>query len=179
MDNYYIISGGPGAGKTTLIAALASAGFATASESGRAILTHQQAIDGPAQHTRDAALYAEIMLQRDMESHGALRGAAGPAFFDRGVPELVGYLEMMGHSVPPHFKRAAARYRYNDTVFLAPPWPEIYAHDELRKQSPDEAQRSYDVAAAIYPRFGYRTLELPRASVGERVAFVRAAIGLS
>ncbi|MCC6920087.1 MAG: AAA family ATPase [Alphaproteobacteria bacterium] len=178
MDSYYIISGGPGAGKTTLIAALAAAGFATAGESGRAILAHQQAIDGPAQHTRDAALYAELMLARDMENHGALRGAAGPVFFDRGVPELVGYLEMMGHPAPPHFERAAARYRYNDTVFLAPPWPAIYAHDDLRKQSLGEAQRSYDVAAAIYPRFGYRTVELPRAGVGERVAFVQAVIGL-
>jgi len=76
--------------------------------------------------------------------------------------------------VPPHFERAAALHRYNGTVLLAPPWPEIYAHDAERKQSLGEAERSYRVCADIYPRFGYSTLELPRAPVEERVRFVLA-----
>ncbi|SIQ76495.1 hypothetical protein SAMN05880592_105177 [Bosea sp. TND4EK4] len=32
--------------------------------------------------------------------------------------------------------------------------------------------------ASIYPRHGYRLLELPRAGVAERVAFVQASLGL-
>ncbi len=171
-DRFFIITGGPGAGKTTLIEALAVRGYATAGESGRTILQHQQRIDGPAQHHRDAALYAEFMLARDMENHAAMSAKTGPVFFDRGVPELVGYFALMGLPVPPHFERAAAHYRYNETVFIAPPWPEIYAHDAERRQSLGEMQRSYDAAAAIYPRLGYRLIELPRAPVAARVAFV-------
>jgi predicted ATPase len=174
LDNCHIITGGPGAGKTTLIEALRAQGFSVAGEAGRAILKLQQAIDGPAQHGRNSALYAELMLDRGLQDHAGMRAVNGPVFFDRGVPELVGYLEMMGHAVPPHFTRAATLYRYNTRVFLAPPWPEIYAHDAERKQSLGEAQRSYEVAAAIYPRFGYRTVELPRAPVEERVRFVLA-----
>lgn len=177
MYNFHIITGGPGAGKTTLIEALAQRGYATVSESGRAILAQQQRIDGPAQHHRDAALYAELMLARDMENHARLSAAAGPVFFDRGVPELVGYLEMMGHPVPPHFERAAETYRYNPTIFVAPFWPEIYAHDDLRQHSLGEAERSTAAAAAIYPRFGYRIVELPKLSVEARVTFVLDRIG--
>ena len=177
MDSYHIITGGPGAGKTTLIEALAARGHATAGESGRTILQHQRRIDGPAQHQRDAGLYAELMLARDMENHARMTAAKGPVFFDRGVPELVGYFELMGLSVPAHFERAAARYRYNAAVFIAPPWPEIYAHDAERKQSLGEMQRSYDAAAAIYPRLGYSLVELPRVSVDARVAFVLERVG--
>jgi predicted ATPase len=179
MDNFYIITGGPGAGKTTLIEALRARGFAVAGEAGRAILKLQQAIDGPAQHHRDAALYAELMLARDMQGYEAMRGVKGPVFFDRGVPELVGYFGMMGLAVPPHFERAAALYRYNRRVFLAPYWPEIYAHDAERKQSLGEAERTAQAAGAIYPRLGYDIVELPRESVEARVAFVLDAVGLA
>lgn len=179
MDNYHIISGGPGSGKTTLIEALRASGFAVSGESGRAILKLQQKIDGPAQHHRNAALYAELMLASDMQSYEAMRGAKGPVFFDRGVPELVGYFGMMGLAVPPHFERAAALCRYNARVFLAPYWPEIYTHDVERKQSLGEAERSCRATAAIYPALGYRTVDLPRAGVEARVAFVLAAIGLA
>ena len=44
----FVITGGPGSGKTTLIDALARAGFARTVEAGRAIIQDQQAIDGPA-----------------------------------------------------------------------------------------------------------------------------------
>lgn len=178
-DHYHIITGGPGAGKTTLIEALRARGFPCAGESARTILQNQQRIDGPAQHGRDAALYAEIILARDMENHAAMAPEAGPVFFDRGVPELVGYFEMMGLAVPAHVARAAEIYRYNGTVFLAPFWPEIYARDAERKHSLGEAARSSAAAAAIYPRLGYLTVELPRAPVEERVAFVLKTIGSS
>lgn len=174
MDNYHIITGGPGAGKTTLIEALSARGFPCAGEAGRAILQLQQRIDGPAQHHRDAALYAELMLDRGLQDYAAMRAAEGPVFFDRGVPELVGYFEMMGLPVPPHFVRAAAQHRYNKRVFFAPYWPEIYAHDAERKHSLGEARRSSGAAAAIYAQLGYEIVDLPKVTVAERVAFVLA-----
>lgn len=179
MDRYYVITGGPGAGKTMLIEALRARGFACAGESARLILQNQQRIDGPAQHERDAALYAEIILARDMENHAVMEAASGPVFFDRGVPELVGYFAMMGLPVPAHFTRATEIFRYNTQVFLAPFWPGIYAHDSERKHSLAEARRSAEAAARIYPALGYRLTELPMASVEERVAFVLSAIGLA
>lgn len=177
MESYHIITGGPGAGKTTLIEALRARGYAAAGESGRAILKHQQRIDGPAQHHRDAALYAELMLARDMENHAAMAAAEGPVFFDRGVPELAGYFPMMGLATPAHFVRAAELYRYNKTVFLAPFWPEIYVNDAERRQDLAEAERSAAAGARIYPDLGYRVVELPKADVETRVDFVLAAIG--
>ena len=49
-DQFFVLTGGPGAGKTTLIEALRDAGFATAPEAGRAIIRDQLAIGGPATH---------------------------------------------------------------------------------------------------------------------------------
>lgn len=167
-----VITGGPGSGKTSLIEALAAAGHATSSEAGRAIIRRQQAIDGQALPWRDRALFAELMLDCELAAHARFADAPGPVFFDRGVPDVVGYLTLCGLPVPTHIERAAREIRYDRRVFIAPVWPEIFAQDAERRQDLDEARRTFDAMAEVYPRFGYELVELPKAPLSERVAFV-------
>lgn len=167
-----VLTGGPGSGKTTLLEALATAGHATSPEAGRAIIRRQQAIDGEALPWKDRALFAELMLDRELEAHARAESADGPVFFDRGVPDVVGYLTLCGLPVPAHMERAAQDIRYDRRVFIAPVWPEIFGQDAERKQDLDEARRTFDAMAETYPRFGYELIELPRAPVPERLNFV-------
>ena len=167
-----VLTGGPGSGKTTLLEALAAAGHVTSPEAGRAIIRRQQAIDGEALPWKDRALFAELMLDRELEAHARAESADGPVFFDRGVPDVVGYLTLCGLPVPAHMERAAQDIRYDRRVFIAPVWPEIFGQDAERKQDLDEARRTFDAMAETYPRFGYELIELPRAPVAERLDFV-------
>nr|WP_312294641.1 AAA family ATPase [Brevundimonas diminuta] len=167
-----VLTGGPGSGKTTLLEALATAGHATSPEAGRAIIRRQQAIDGEALPWKDRALFAELMLDRELEVHARAESADGPVFFDRGVPDVVGYLTLCGLPVPAHMERAAQDIRYDRRVFIAPVWPEIFGQDAERKQDLDEARRTFDAMAETYPRFGYELIELPQAPVAERLDFV-------
>jgi predicted ATPase len=177
-DRFFVLTGGPGAGKTTLIEALGRAGFATTKEAGRTIIRDQLAIGGPATHQNDPALFAELMLAFDIQSYRQALEQTGPVFFDRGVTELAGYHRMMGLPTPAHFRTAAERFRYNARVFVAPPWPEIFANDSERKQSLDEAVRTHAAAVQIYAEFGYEIVPLPKTSVEERVRFMLAEAGL-
>lgn len=167
-----VLTGGPGSGKTTLLEALAAAGHVTSPEAGRAIIRRQQAIDGEALPWKDRALFAELMLDRELEAHARAESADGPVFFDRGVPDVVGYLSLCGLPVPAHMERAAQDIRYDRRVFIAPVWPEIFGQDAERKQDLDEARRTFDAMAETYPRFGYELIELPKAPVSERLDFV-------
>jgi len=171
-ERLFVVTGGPGAGKTTLLAALAAAGQAVAPEAGRAIIRDQLAVDGPALPWRDRALFAELMLGFDLRSHGESQASASPVFFDRGVPDSIGYLRLCGLPVPEHFECAARVFRYAPVVFAAPPWREIYAQDAERKQDFAEAERTYEAVTAAYREHGYELVELPRADVGTRAAFV-------
>ena len=47
-NRFFVLTGGPGSGKTTLIEALRRAGFATSVEAGRGIIRDQSDIGGPA-----------------------------------------------------------------------------------------------------------------------------------
>lgn len=171
-ERRFVLTGGPGAGKTTLLAALAAAGHAVAPEAGRAIIRDQLAIDGPALPWRDRALFAELMLNFDLRSYHEAQATEAPVFFDRGVPDSIGYLRLCGLPVPEHFDRAARAFRYARIVFAAPPWREIYAQDAERKQDFAEAERTYAAVTAAYREHGYDLVELPRADVETRAAFV-------
>ena len=178
-DRFFVLTGGPGSGKTTLIEALRQAGFATSLEAGRGIIRDQSAIGGSALPWRDRALFAELMLSWEMRSYQVARDQPGPVFFDRGVPDTLGYLRLSGLPVPEHVSSAAGRFRYNPRVFVAPPWPDIFAQDEERRQTLDEAERTYHALAGVYTELGYELVPLPLAPVEARLRFVLAEAGLA
>jgi predicted ATPase len=177
-DQFFVLTGRPGAGKTTLIEALGREGFARTVEAGRAILRDQWTIGGPATHRSNPALFAELMLALDMQSYQGALDASGPVFFDRGVIDLVVYRRLVGLPVPDHFRAAAKQFRYSRRVFVAPPWAEIFTHDQERKQAFDEAIRTHDAMVQAYVEFGYDIVPLPKASVEERLRFVLTEAGL-
>lgn len=177
----FVITGGPGAGKSTLIAALAARGLAHRPETGRAIIQDQMAIEGPALPWGDRALFAELMLAAELRSHAEAlaqaRATGGPVLFDRGIPDVIGYLAVCGLPVPAHLHRAAARCRYAPEVFVAPPWPAIFGQDRERRQSFAEAAATHAAMLETYAALGYRPVPLPLAPVEVRVGFVLARIG--
>ncbi|GGA52947.1 ATPase [Nitratireductor aestuarii] len=171
-DRLILLTGGPGSGKTTLLDALASEGYRVAPEAGRAIIRDQLAIGGQALPWKDAALFAEQMLQWDLRSHAEACAVEAYTFFDRGVPDIVGYLRLSGLPMPEHVTRAAERCRYWQKAFILPPWPEIFTQDAERRQDLEEAMRTNDAMVTAYSDLGYELVEVPRASIEERAAFV-------
>lgn len=177
-DHMFVITGGPGSGKSSLVAALAARGIATMPEAGRAIIRDQVASGGDALPWGDRAAFAARMLEWEVRSHLAARESEGPVVLDRGIPDVIGYLRLCGLPVPVAAERAAAAFRYNRIVFIAPHWPKIYAQDAERKQDAAEAQATHAMMARVYAELGYELVPLPITSVAERVAFVMERIGI-
>jgi predicted ATPase len=176
---FHVLTGGPGSGKTALVAALARAGYARSVEAGRAIIQEQAAIGGCALPWREPRLFAELMLGWEMRSYRMAEQETGPVFFDRGIPDVVGYLRLVGLPVPAHMAEAVRAFPYSRRVFVAPPWPEIFRQDAERKQTLGEAERTYEALIAAYADFGYALVELPRATIEERVRFVLGQAGIA
>ena len=66
----------------------------------------------------------------------------------------------------------AARHRYTSRIFLAPPWPDLFASDAERRHDFPSAVAEYDRLATAYPALGYDVILLPKVGVAERLAFV-------
>jgi predicted ATPase len=175
-NRFFVLTGGPGSGKTTLIEALHQRGYARSMEAGRGIIQDQVAIDGSALPWKNPARFAEQMLSWELRSYKLAEGSTGVVFFDRGIPDIVGYLRLVGLSVPEHVHKAAQAFRYNRRVFISPPWKEIFQPDRERKQGFDEAVRTYQSMVATYGEYGYELGEIPRVSVEARVSFILDAV---
>ena len=174
----YVISGGPGAGKTTLLAALRRAGFAGVAEASRRLIREQVALGTSRVPWLDLSGFAELALARMVAQHRRAARRGGVTFFDRGIPDILAYLEVAGLPVPPAYRAAAQAHPYQNPVLLAPPWPEIYVNDTERWQTFSEAETLYHALRDTYQGLGYEVRELPLAAVAARVDFVRAAVQL-
>jgi predicted ATPase len=177
IERFVVVTGGPGSGKTSLISALAAEGLRAMPEAGRAIIQDQVAIDGNALPWADRAAFAELMLAWDLRSYREARGLDGLVLFDRGIPDVIGYLQLCGLTVPEPTRKAAALRRYRAQVFIAPPWPAIYAGDAERKQSLEEAQATHEAMLRVYASLGYELVSLPLLPVAERAAFMLRELG--
>jgi predicted ATPase len=169
--NLYVISGGPGAGKTSLLRELAQRGVSCVPEVARQIIQEQVASQGDAVPWGNTARYAELMLERSIADFVKHSGATEWTFFDRGIPDVLCYARLIGLQ-QDETQRACDGYRYNRLVFIAPPWKEIYTMDAERKQTFTEAIETHRVMEQSYRDCAYEVVELPRVSAERRAKFV-------
>lgn len=78
MNNFHVITGGPGSGKTSLINELNNNGFLTVPEEGRRIIKEQIEFSGEGLPWKNKAAFATLMLDASLESyHKMIQEAAG------------------------------------------------------------------------------------------------------
>ena len=172
----YIISGGPGAGKTTLLQALHQKGYTISEEASRRIIIEEVSKNSNSLPWVNLPCFAHKVLARMIEHYERTLTQSGTMFFDRGIPDIISYLKVAAAPVDEAYAYAVQRYPYSPLVFLAPPWQEIYINDSERWQTFEEAVALFHAIKETYHSLNYTTLELPKASVEERVSFVLAHI---
>lgn len=171
-NNFYIITGGPGVGKTTLLKALEEEGYQVVPEVAREIIREQVETGGDAVPWANVALYTEFMLKGSVESYMEHVKNENIVFFDRGILDTVCYSEMTENRISAEMDAYAKNCIYNRKVFILPPWFEIYATDSERKQNWKEAETTYHKMKAMYERYGYNVIDVPKDSVENRRDFV-------
>jgi len=170
MDRFVTISGCSGGGKSTLLAELAQRGHAVVEEPGRRIVREELAGEGAALPWVDGVAFARRAVAMALRDRAMASTTQGWVFFDRGLVDAAAALEHLAGE--PTLETVARGHVINRMVFLAPPWPEIFATDAERQHGFEAAVAEYDRLRTAYATLGHELVILPKVSVKERVDFV-------
>ncbi|TNM62935.1 AAA family ATPase [Aliirhizobium smilacinae] len=175
MNCFVAISGCSGGGKSTLLAELAARGFSVVEEPGRRIVKQELEGEGASLPWVDLAAFARRAIGTSIADRAEAAANRGWTFFDRGLIDAAIALEhATGELVT---RRLNAIHPYHSTVFMTPPWPDIYEGDPERRHSFSDAIAEYERLSVIYPVLGYEVVLLPKVSVAERADFVLSILG--
>lgn len=166
---WYVITGGPYAGKTTLIEALRERGLAVEEEAARAYIDEElgkgRTIEGLRE---DEAAFQYAILERKLYRHAALPQGR-TTFFDRGIPDTIAYLRAHDVPVSGEVHEAMGKFTYEKAFVL-----DLVGHavDYARTESPEMATRLNEELLGAYRELGIPVLRVPVMEPAERVAFV-------
>lgn len=177
MHQKVVISGGPGTGKSTVISTLQELDYACMPEVSRNVTIEAQKQGIDQLFLQDPLVFSELLLnQRINQYRKADEMKNELVFFDRGIPDVMGYLDYLGVSYPEIYRVRSSELRYSK-VFMMPPWKKIYHTDNERYESFEQSLRIYDELKKTYERLGYEYEIIPEASVENRIEFILSAIG--
>ena len=178
MQKKVVITGGPGTGKSSVISSLQELKYTCMSEVSRKVTRDAQDRGVDQLFLKDPLKFSELLLQgrinqyTDSDIHG---GSA--VFFDRGIPDVLGYLDYVKVSYPDFFKEACLQYKYHK-IFMMPPWKEIYKTDNERYESFEQSLLIYENLKKTYSGIGYDFQVIPEGTIQDRVDYILNALAL-
>jgi predicted ATPase len=167
-----VIIGGPGSGKTSIIEKLVEMGHCCYPEISREVTlkAKEQGIDQL--FLTNPLLFSQMLLDgRVKQYQNAKKELHKWVFIDRGIPDVLAYMNFIGDQYPEHFELACKENCYTK-IFVLSPWKEIYISDNERYENYEQAEKIHNHLVATYENFGYELVDVPKDTVENRVAFI-------
>ena len=165
QTRWYVITGAPCAGKTSVIRELERRGYPVVEETARAYIEERLAAGETLAAIRaDELAFESEILRRKVHLEAAL-SPGRPTFLDRAVPDSTAYFMAAGLDTAP-CERPSRRVRYAGVFLLERLRLDA---DPVRIEDDRAAARLEGLIAEVYRRLGYTPIRVPRWPVPQRV----------
>lgn len=171
-----VITGGPGTGKSSIINELLSRGYTCFEEISRQVILEARENGVEQLFLTDPLRFSELLLEARLKQFHDSQNAEAPlVFLDRGLPDVLAYMDYANESYPDQFTATCEDHRYG-TVFILAPWEAIFISDNERYESFEQAVSIHEQLVNTYRRFGYDLMNVPFESIEERSNFILESI---
>ena len=176
MPKKIVLIGGPATGKTTIINALKARGYQCMEEISRQIIIEAQKNGIDQLFVEEPIWFSKQLLEnRKKQYTEAENSDESIVFFDRGIPDIVAYLDYIDIDYGQEFVSVCKTHKY-DKIFILPPWKDIYSTDNERYESFDELLKIQKYLKKWYKKFDYDMIEVKKAPVKDRLEFILNSI---
>jgi len=167
----YVITGGPGFGKSLLVEELKQLGYNCCGEFARDLIFAQEESGGDILPWKNPKLFQQNILQKRIDFFDSVPDGSF-AFADRGIPDQLAFARHRGFGTPEILSNYSQEYRYAPQVFVTPPWSEIFVNDSIRSESFEEALLIHKIIVETYLSLNYQIIELPLLPVKQRTKYL-------
>ena len=167
-----VITGGPGTGKSSIINALLERGFTCLEEISREVTLEAQKQGIDQLFLTDPLRFSEELLKgRVHQYRHTFDLKSDTVFFDRGIPDVVAYMDFANMDYPKKFIDACNKHPY-DAVFILKPWKAIYKTDNERYENFEEAKIIHKHLVNTYQTYNYQLIDVPFDTVEKRTDYI-------
>ena len=169
----YIITGAPGAGKTEIVEELVKRGYLGLEEVPRKLLEEKTAEKIGISPFKDVEKFANLVFEEMYKQYKeTIKKDDSLCFFDRGIPDVLAYLENSKIPIPDDYYSMLNKCRFEKDVFICPPWKEIYSNDSIRPYPYEDILLLHRQIVSIYDKLGFNLIEIPKLPIAQRADFV-------
>lgn len=167
-----VITGGPGTGKSSIIHKLEEKGELCFHEVSREVILEAKKEGIDQLFLEKPLLFSQKLLEGRLDQFLEAKNInSAHVFLDRGLPDVLAYMDYFNTDYPDLFHTTCKNYQY-DKIFILPPWQEIYTSDNERYESFEEALKISSYLYSTYEKYGYEPIEVPKLAINERTEFI-------
>ncbi len=171
-NQWYVITGAPCSGKTSVICEIEQRGYLTVPEVARAVIEEKLAEGlSLAQIKKDELAFERYILHQKIAAESLLPPQQ-IVFFDRGIPDSIAYFKLAG--LDPSEPLASSRQTRYKKIFLLERLP--FKKDQVRVEDDVMAEKLEKLIAESYSALGHTVTRIPVSSVMERTETILKAI---